>query len=229
MNTVMIPEGFVRLKGRFSDYFIHRDGTVIDGRNGHIASRSVDNRTGYITVVFHLKGGRTTVAYLHRLLGITFLPNNTGRPIEEVTVNHIKPPITNCDLSNLELVAYKDNAIHAYRTGLRDDNIWLELHPAYGTFAWTMTGGEPLFFYSLNETARFLQVNQASLCEFLNGPNYGIKPYHDWWISYCDNRSLSEYDSGDISDPYRQTVQNAAFGQGIAGSSAPLYPKLHQT
>ena len=215
---VIPPNEFVRCTGRFSDYYINRHGTVIDGRNGREASKSVDGRTGYITVVVHLHGGRTTVTYLHRLLAIAFIPNLTGKKVETLDVNHINGNRQDNRLENLEWTTRKSNSIHAYRTGARDDNIWMELHPVWGTDAWRMTGGEPLFFYSLNETARFLGVGAPTLCTFLKQHQDNIVPFHGWYISYTDKRSLFEYDSGDYEDVYRQTVPNAADGQGVLES-----------
>lgn len=208
-----IPDNFVRLPGRFSDYYICRDGRML--HSGGIPVHYHQIPCGYIEVTIHQRGGRDTTAMLHRLLAIAFIPNLTGKPIEVLDVNHLNGIKNDNRLENLEWVTRKANSTHAYRQGMRTDNIWLELHPdPLCREAWVKTYGDPLFFYSLNETARFLGVSPTTLHGYLNGPKYGVQPFHGWYISYCDNRSLGEYDSGDVDDPYAQ-MQPSGIRQGV--------------
>ena len=213
-----IPANFVRLPGRLSDYYICRDGRMLHAGGIPVHYHQIPD--GYITVTIHQRGGRSTTAFLHRLLAMAFVPNFTGRRIEVLDVNHKNGIKTDNRIDNLEWVSRRSNAIHAYRKGMRNDNVWLELHPdPMCREAWVKTYGDPLWFYSLSETARFLGVNPASLHEYLNGPKYGLCSYHGWFISYCDNRSLGEYDSGDVDDPYNQT-QMSGIGQGVEGTNS---------
>ena len=152
---------------------------------------------------------------LHRLLAMAFIPNTTGRITEEADVNHINGIKDDNRLENLEWVSRKGNAMHAYRRGLRNDNIWMELHPdPLNREAQVKTYRDPLWFYSLTEASRFFGCSASTLHEYLNGPNYGIVPFRGWYISYCDNRSLCQEDCGDTSDPFHQ-MGESALGQGI--------------
>jgi hypothetical protein len=215
-----IPENFVRLPGRFSDYYISRDGRMMHIEGIPVHMHQVPD--GYITVTIRQRGGRTTTALLHRLLAMAFVPNLTGLPIENLDVNHKNGIKIDNRLDNLEWVTRRNNSIHAYRKGMRNDNVWLELHPdPLCRETWVKTYGDPLWFYSLSETARFLGVNPATLHEYLNGPKYGVKPYHGWFISYCDNRSLTDHDSGDCEDPYNQ-MSMSGNENGLQSINSPL-------
>ena len=198
-----IPGNFIRLPGRFSDYYISRDGRILHASGTPAHVHQIPD--GYFTVTIHQKGGRTTTAMLHRLLAMVFVPNTTGYPIENLDVNHINGIKSDNRIDNLEWVTRRNNSVHAYRKGMRNDNVWMEFHPdPQCREAWIKTYGDPLWFYSLSEAARFLGVHPSSLHEYLNSAKYGITPYHGWFISYCDNRCLNEYDSGDCDDPYNQ-------------------------
>lgn len=53
--------------------------------------------------------------FIHRLLGIHFIPNPENKP----EINHMKGIKTNLDIKFLEWATGKENAQHAVRTGLR--------------------------------------------------------------------------------------------------------------
>lgn len=52
---------------------------------------------------------------LHRAIGLAFIPN----PNNEATINHKDGNKLNNDIDNLEWVSYRENSLHAIRTGLR--------------------------------------------------------------------------------------------------------------
>ena len=71
-------------------------------------------KIGYYTVAL-TKEGKTTIHYLHRLLGEAFLPNPCNYP----QINHKDGNKLNNKLSNLEWCTCSYNIIHALNCGLR--------------------------------------------------------------------------------------------------------------
>ena len=71
------------------------------------------NTQGYLTVNLR-KESKQKCLLLHRLLAEYFIPNPENKP----QVNHIDGNKANCTIENLEWVTRKENAQHAWRTGL---------------------------------------------------------------------------------------------------------------
>lgn len=97
--------------------------------------------------------------HIHRLLALTFLP--TTETPKKLFVNHKDGIKTNLNLGNLEWVTPSENSLHAYRTGLRNDNREVSSRD--------LITGEELSFYSLNECARSFGVNPEKVHRYLNG------------------------------------------------------------
>lgn len=101
----------VEIKGYEGLYSIDKSGNVFckskGKRNPTLASH------GYLTIRL-LKDGKYKGFYIHRLLSIAFIPNPNNLPC----VNHLDGNKLNNSISNLEWCTYKENSIHAVKTGL---------------------------------------------------------------------------------------------------------------
>lgn len=71
-------------------------------------------KKGYLEASLYKEGGHKSFA-LHRLVAEAFIPNPNNYP----TINHMDGNKQNNNISNLEWCTYKENIIHAYRTGLK--------------------------------------------------------------------------------------------------------------
>lgn len=108
-------EEWIQIKGYENLYEINKQGEIrsLHKRNfGIFISRRID-RAGYYTVRLS-KNGRTSTAFLHKLLGIAFLPN----PDNKKFINHIDGNKLNFKLSNLEWCTASENMKHAYQSKL---------------------------------------------------------------------------------------------------------------
>ena len=96
----------------------------------------------------------------HRLIALTFLEFPEGKTYEDSIVNHKNGLKFDNHVSNLEWTDYPGNSIHAYQTGLRDENIRVK------TF--NVLNGEIRNFYSIWECARVYGVNGGRVHGYLN-------------------------------------------------------------
>lgn len=69
---------------------------------------------GYLVVGLTYKG-KTKIIRLHRIIAEAFIPNPTNKPV----INHINGIKNDNRIENLEWTTYKENSIHAIKTGLR--------------------------------------------------------------------------------------------------------------
>lgn len=60
-------------------------------------------------------GSLYTTQLIHRLIGEAYIPNPNNLPV----INHIDGDKSNNDIKNLEWTTYKENNLHAFRTGLK--------------------------------------------------------------------------------------------------------------
>lgn len=78
-----------------------------------ILNGSVESK-GYLVFALY-KNLKRSILKAHRLIAIHFIPNPEGKP----QINHIDGNKLNNNLSNLEWCTFKENAVHAFKTGLR--------------------------------------------------------------------------------------------------------------
>lgn len=86
------------------------------------------NRVGYPEVVL-FKEGEKKYQLIHRLVALTFVPNEENKP----EVNHIDGNKINNNAENLEWCTSSENQQHAYRTGLQVGKKGPD-HPNYGKY-----------------------------------------------------------------------------------------------
>ncbi len=119
---------------------------------------------------------RRGILPIHQLVADTFLtkPDVT----EKLVINHIDGNKANPKLENLEWVTFSGNLVHAYQTGLRNDNKRLEVMD--------LRSGEIKQFHSLQETARFFKRNGEVIFRYLKSQR--TSPF----MSYFNIRHVDE-------------------------------------
>ena len=147
-----------------SEILASKEGDLIWSVSGEKVEQTVSTHWSYLVVV---RKGRPELL-VHRFLALTFLevPDN----YEELVVDHLDGNKLNNRIDNLEWVTRSENAIRAYKNGLRTDNRLV--------FCKDLRTGEERCFYSLNECARFLLVNGGAITEYLNKKQYAPFKYY---------------------------------------------------
>jgi hypothetical protein len=72
------------------------------------------SKSGYWRVLLRKPNNQKKMMSVHRLVAIEFIPNPENKPC----INHINGISSDNTLSNLEWCTYKENTIHAHKTGL---------------------------------------------------------------------------------------------------------------
>ncbi|WP_405320527.1 NUMOD4 motif-containing HNH endonuclease, partial [Frisingicoccus sp.] len=73
-------------------------------------------KQGYLALQLY-KDNKGKNCYIHRLVAEAFIPN----PDNKETVNHINGDKHDNRVENLEWSTYRENNVHAYKTGLNDE------------------------------------------------------------------------------------------------------------
>ena len=104
--------GIVRSKDRTTS-----DGRKIKGRE----LKHTKNSAGYKVVTLANDGFRYSLV-IHKLVAITYgIIYHNEHSIDELVINHIDGDKTNNSVSNLEACTQSENVLHAYRTGLKQN------------------------------------------------------------------------------------------------------------
>lgn len=143
---------------RFPGYYIcHHDEMILVSPSGSI----IYSKTGWkLEPVINFWG---YLAYdrindtVHRLVATVFL-ECPGDP-EEMIVNHFDGDKLNNALENLHWGTRSDNAVHAFISGLRNDNKKILVK--------NLESGEIVELYSLNELARQFEVNPSAISIYM--------------------------------------------------------------
>ncbi len=96
------------------NYFVDEQGFVYSG-NRKLKTNNATN--GYSSVTIRYLNGTKKVHYVHRLVALLFIPNESNLPV----VNHKDLNKRNNSVLNLEWVSHKDNVAHAMNNGAFSD------------------------------------------------------------------------------------------------------------
>lgn len=135
-------------------------------------------REGYEYVVLHKEGEKLDIS-IHRLMCLTFLPN----PENKKFVNHLNGVRNNNPLWNVEWATPKENAQHAYDTGLqvgiRNENHYL----SKPVIQLTRKGEFVKEWPSMNEVTRSLGYVTSTIsacCKGIRKTAYNYKWKFKW-------------------------------------------------
>ena len=97
----------------FSNYYINKDGIIINTKYKNRKIKNFINISGYKCVFIYYENNKKIQYVLHRLIAKYFLENgNIYFVNNNYVVNHIDKNKLNNNISNLEWVTYKENTIH---------------------------------------------------------------------------------------------------------------------
>lgn len=140
-------------------------GTVISSRVGS---------NGYLSVTMTSDRGQRTPVELHRLIGIMFVPNNTGLSFDQLEIDHGDGVKLNNDPSNLEWCTHAQNISNSYdRTGH---------NRARAVCVENAQTGEYIAYRSLRAAASAFRVSPMKMFSLLNKAS---APSHGNWFYYC--------------------------------------------
>lgn len=166
----------------YLNYAINRDGVVInllrDFKPKPYRHQVEDDPRG--TYMKYVLGDRTD--YRHRLLAMVF--KEYHRHPSELYVNHIDGIKGNDDLENIEWLTPKENAEHAWETGLAHENSM----PKAITLLNYVTG-EEFQYASIEDAVRKTCIPRSTICFRLTKPN-STRFTDGWRVKYVEDRWL---------------------------------------
>lgn len=132
----------------FSRYVVSKDGLIYSLCTNRNLSPYSD-KEGYWMYGLTPDIGKRTIMGMHRAISLAHIPYPAN--VDILDVNHLNGIKSDNAIVNLEWAKRKRNCDHAYSTGLRDDNIEVEVRNAFDLSIRT--------FYSLEECARRLNLD----------------------------------------------------------------------
>lgn len=172
---------------------IDRTVTRSDGSKLFVKGRVLKqqrDRYGYMFVQLSVNGKRITLK-THRLVATCYIPNPDNLP----QVNHIDCNRSNNVAGNLEWCT------NQYNTAYREKYGKASSHPV---FAVNVKTGEVLYFKSMGEAERKLNISHQDISAIIEGQN---KTVHSYWFTE-DESEITE-------EKIREVKDNMRFSGGV--------------
>ena len=147
---------WVQIPG-FPGYMVSESGKVIDMAANYCL---IEKTTGEYNWYYLERIGVTV--HTHVIKARAFIRTTSFK----LHVNHIDGNKRNNDNDNLEWVTPSGNLLHAYITGLRKDNI--------GVNVYDVDSGKFMEFYSLTEAAKNIHTKASCLSRYLNSERISL-------------------------------------------------------
>lgn len=189
-------EGFFIVPG-YERFSVNRQGFVFDRdlrRPARIKHTISESKKIYLYV-------ERKYPSVHRLVALTFLDDSHILDTEKKVVNHLNGDTVNNSVENLEWTTYQGNSIHAYTTGLRNDNV--------PVLCKDLRNNEIKRFYSYQECGRYFNVNGASIFYYLRSKRVG-KLFRKYYILIKEGESWPDIDSSSL-DKYQKGYGKEVF------------------
>jgi hypothetical protein len=166
--------------------------------------------SGYPAVYNKVDGTRL----IHRLVGETFLPS--PKKPEEVVINHINGDKSDSSVGNLEWTCYSGNLRHAYESGLRTDNLVVEVMDLRDSTVTT--------FNSLQAAARHFKRNGEAIHRYLKGGRK--EPFMEFFSLRVEGEPWPCLAREDIGTPRRGRPKAVLAIPVDEGDVKYIYPTL---
>ena len=132
----------------YESYQISNSGNVINKHGRQL--KPIINKNGYAYVNLYREGSMKHI-FIHRLVAIAFLPNDSKRQF----VNHIDGIKTNNTVGNLEWCTTRENNLHAIKNGLIKINTSGLIKNEIPVLCINQETGEKKEFISCRECSRY--------------------------------------------------------------------------
>ncbi len=202
-------QNFYHVPG-LSSTLINKEGKVID-LHRNLCPLTDFNPDGYPCV-----NSDNDRQFIHRLLALTFLPLPEDHLVELLDVNHIDGVKKNNSLENLEWCTRSENCFHAYRTGLRTDNVPVLVKD--------LRHDTIVRHYSMHECARAFDVDVTLIHHYLKPQNYGKVS----WIYYVLIREGQEWPKTDknMIGKFRNGTAKALIATKLENNSSLVFDSI---
>lgn len=199
----------------FSNYVINRRGMLIKKSTGVFIQAS-KAATGYFTYRMTDDSNKTGNCLRHRILAITF--HKYGVDVNTLDVNHLNGVPGSDDLDNIEWASRTRNIIHAYETGLRSDNIPVQIRE--------VNLDKTYLFRSLSEAGDFLNITHNTVKNRIekgpeivyDGFQYRYHPATEPWPD-VKNINIGKYLISVNNELKRCNAKEAARHMGLTRTS----------
>ena len=160
------------IPGYSDKYIINRHGDIYSFYHNCYLKKRL-RKDGYFDVKL-TKDKKESKQLLHRLLAITFIDNPENKP----EVNHINGVKTDNSLENLEWNTMSENAMHASKTGLRENQKLAARESGFKNRIWPMEMAQEIRrIYRASgtkqiELSRMFNMSRPLVCRIVNNKTY---------------------------------------------------------